>query len=73
MNSSSIIFAFFIAGFLCVTVHDVFFSPIAYGPNNAMHQVAKTYRKDGISSIPKAHSIAFKQPAVSQERHPSEP
>jgi hypothetical protein len=73
VNSSSIIFAFFIAGFLSVTVHDVFFGPIAYGPNNAMHQVAKSYRKDSIISLSKERAIAFKGPAVSQEHHPRKP
>ncbi len=67
MNSSSIIFAFFIAGFLSVTVHDVFFGPIAYGPNNALHQVAKSYSKNRIATSQKEHAIAFKQPKANQK------
>jgi hypothetical protein len=62
VNSSSIIFAFFIAGLLSVTVHDVFFGPIAYGPNNALHQIAKKRSE----SSKKVHAIAFKQPMVNQ-------
>lgn len=62
MNSSSIIFAFFIAGLLSVTVHDLFFGSIAYGPNQASHQVAKKR----IESSKKVHAIAFKQPMVNQ-------
>ncbi len=67
MNSSSIIFAFFIAGFLSVTVHDVFFGPIAYGPNNALHQVAKSYPKSRIATSQKEHAIAFKQPKANHK------
>ena len=62
MNSSSIIFAFFIAGLLSVAVHDVFFGPIAYGPNNALHQIAKKR----IESSKKVDAIAFKQSMVNQ-------
>jgi hypothetical protein len=62
VNSSSIIFAFFIAGLLTVTVHDVFFGPIAYGPNNALHQIAKKHTE----SSKKVHAIAFKEPMVNQ-------
>lgn len=73
MNSSSIIFAFFIAGFLSVTVHDLFIGPIAYGPNNAMHQVAKTYRKTSITSLPKENALALKQPVGNEKNLPSKP
>lgn len=41
MNSSSIVFAFLLAGFICVVVHDLLIGPIAYGPNNILHQSAK--------------------------------
>lgn len=62
VNSSSIIFAFFIAGLLSVTVHDVFFGPIAYGPNNALHQIAKK-RTESSNGI---HTVAYKRPMVNQ-------
>lgn len=67
MNSSFIIFAFFIAGFLSVTVHDVFFGPIAYGPNNALHQVAKNYPKSQTANIQKPNAISLKQFATNQK------
>ncbi len=60
MNRSSIIFAFFIAGFISVVVHDWFFSPVAYGPNNAMHQVAKQYSKDVSDKKTKTKELALK-------------
>jgi len=55
VNSSSIMFAFFIAGFICVGIHDLVIAPIAYGPNNAMHQVAKTIddKEQKVTSKPK--------------------
>lgn len=55
MNSSSIIFAFFLAGLLSITVHDLFFGPIVYGPNNALHQIAKKR----IESPKQVHTIAL--------------
>ena len=45
MNRSSIILAFIIAGFISVALHDIAFGPVTYGPNNAMHQVAKNYHQ----------------------------
>lgn len=41
MNRSSIVFAFLLAGFICVVVHDLLIGPIAYGPNNILYQSAK--------------------------------
>ena len=61
MNSSSIIFAFFIAGFLSVIVHDVIYGPVAYGPNNALHQVAKSYPKRHNATSQNEHSAMFQQ------------
>lgn len=61
MNRSSIIFAFFIAGVISVAMHDLFFSPVAYGPNNAMHQVAKEISKKTSSQATKTNEVALKQ------------
>ena len=61
MNRSSIIFAFFIAGVISVAMHDLFFSPVAYGPNNAMHQVAKEYAKKTSEQLSKKKDVALKQ------------
>ena len=61
MNRSTIIFAFYIAGFISVTMHDLVFGPVAYGPNNAVHQVAKKYNKTVVANSPKVSDLAFKQ------------
>lgn len=55
-------FSFVIAGFICVTIHDYFIGPIAYGPNNAMHQVAKKYNKKTVMQKPsKVRALALKR------------
>jgi hypothetical protein len=34
-----------LAGFICVAIHDLAIGPIAYGPNNAIHQSVKKFNK----------------------------
>jgi hypothetical protein len=45
VNSSSIMLVFAIAGFISVGIHELVIGPIAFGPNNLMHQSAKKYQQ----------------------------
>lgn len=38
MNSSSIVMAFFLAGVVSVTIHNVVLGPIVLGPSNMVNQ-----------------------------------
>jgi hypothetical protein len=60
VNRSSIILAFIIAGFISVTLHDIAFGPVAYGPNNAMHKVAKKYQQIKIVNTVSIQDLASK-------------
>lgn len=50
-----------VAGFICVTIHDLVLGPISYGPNNVLHQSAKKRHKAAAVKQEKAVEAKLKR------------